>query len=232
MKTLPSKRLKKIAELTYGLNSIADIGSDHSYLAKYLLDNKKINYALCIEAVEGPLKRSLHALDDYIRQKKADVILSNGIYDISPNIIDGIVLAGMGGNLILEILNKDLSKLHKFKRLVLQPQNAQADIRKFLLNNHLEITDEAIVYEKEKYYEIISASPTENITPRKEIFYEIPLLCVLDKDPLIIDFIRYKQNKLKNIIQSCTDKKSISAQRQIADAQTKINELEAIIQCL
>jgi tRNA (adenine22-N1)-methyltransferase len=232
MKALPSKRLTKLAEFTGGLNSIADIGSDHSYLAKYLLDNKKIKYALCVEAVDGPFKRSRLALDSYIKQKKADVILSDGICDVSPNVIDGIVLAGMGGNLILEILNRDLLRLHQFKRIILQPQNAQTEIRRFLIHNDFEITAESIVYEKEKFYEIISASPNMNATARKEIFYEIPLLCVLNKDPQIIDFIRYKQYKLTNIIQSCTGKKSNLAQRQIKDAQTKINELEKIIQCL
>lgn len=232
MKKSLSKRLIKTADYTDGLSSIADIGSDHSYLAKYLLDNNKINFALCIEAVNGPFEKSRRALTDYMAQGRADVVLSDGIRDVSPDIIEGIVLAGMGGNLILEIFNKDIPKLKKFKRIILQPQNAQAEIRKFLICNGLEITGEAIIYEKEKFYEIICASPNNNTTPREEIFYEIPLLCVLNKDPQIIDFIQYKQNKLKNIIQSCTNKKGIFAQKQILAMQAKINELEKIIQCL
>ncbi len=206
MNNLLSIRLKKTADYAHGLNSIADIGSDHSYLAKYLLDKNIISYALCVEAVLGPYNKSRANLNEYICAGKADVILSYGIDDVSPEIIDGIVIAGMGGNLILEILAKHKEKIKKFKRLILQPQNAQSDVRKFLHNSGFEITGESIVYEKNKFYEIICAEPADKVSVREEIFYEIPLLCVLNKSAEISDFIKYKQQKLNNIIKSCKDK--------------------------
>lgn len=227
-----SMRLKKTALCAYGLKSIADIGSDHSYLAKYLLDNNIISYALCVEAVLGPYNKSIINLRDYITQGKADVILSYGIDDVCPEIIDGIVIAGMGGNLILEILSKHKEKIKNFKRLILQPQNAQADVRKFLHSCGFEIKDEAVVYEKNKFYEIICAEPADKVDVREEIFYEIPLLCVLNKSEEICDFIRYKQQKLSNIIKSCQDKNTKLSEKRIADADAKIKELEVILKCM
>ncbi|NMC55629.1 MAG: SAM-dependent methyltransferase [Eubacteriaceae bacterium] len=227
-----SMRLKKTAQCAYGLENIADIGSDHSYLAKYLLDNNMISYALCVEAVLGPYNKSVVNLKDYISKGKADVILSNGIDDVCPENIDGIVIAGMGGNLILEILSKHKQKITKFKRLILQPQNAQADVRKFLHNCGFEITDESVVYEKNKFYEIICAEPTDKISVREEIYYEIPLLCVLNKSEEICDFIRFKQQKLNKIITSCQDKNTKLSQKRIDDAVAKIKDLEVVLKCL
>jgi len=227
-----SKRLKETAQYAHGLNSIADIGSDHSYLAKYLLDKNIISYTLCVEAVLGPYNKSRANLNEYICSGKADVILSCGIDDVSPEIIDGIVIAGMGGNLILEILSKHKEKIKKFKRLILQPQNAQADVRKFLHNSGFEIIGESVVYEKNKFYEIICAETADKVSVREEIFYEIPLLCVLNKSPGICDFIRYKQQKLNNIIKSCKDKNTKLSVKRISDADAKIKDLEVILKCL
>lgn len=232
MKNLLSKRLQKAASFVQGLNSIADIGSDHSYLAKYLLDENIISYALCVEAVLGPYNKSIINLKDYIKQDKADVVLSYGINDVSPDIIDGVIIAGMGGNLILEILSRDLEKIKKFKKLILQPQNAQSDVRRFLHSNGLEIINEAVVIEKNKFYEIICAEPADKIALREAVFYEIPLLCVLEKNPEIYEFIKYKQQKLNNIIKSCQNKNTKLSEKRIFDAQNKIKDLEVILKCL
>jgi tRNA (adenine22-N1)-methyltransferase len=232
MKNSLSERLKKTASYACGLGRIADIGSDHSYLAKYLLDNKKISYALCVEAVMGPYNKARANLERHIKEGNANVILSYGIDDVPPENIDGLVLAGMGGNLIIEILSKDKSKLKNFKKLILQPQNAQPEVRKFLHNNGFEITYEDIVYEKNQFYEIICASPDGSVSAREEIFYEIPLLCVLNKNPVIYDFILYKQTKLKNIIKSCLDKNTCLSRKRIDEAQNKITKLEEILKCL
>ena len=232
MKNLLSKRLTKIADFTHGLKSIADIGSDHSYLAKYLLDKNIISYALCVEAVLGPYNKSHKNLIKYINEGKADVILSYGIDDVSPDIIEGIIIAGMGGNLILEILSKNTEKLREFKRIILQPQNAHSDVRKFLHRNGLEIINEAVVYEKNKFYEIICAESADEIKSREDIFYEIPLLCVTNKSPEIFDFIKYKQQKLNNIIKSCQNKNTKLSEKRIIDAKNKIKDLEEVLKCL
>jgi len=232
MKNTLSKRLLKIASYAKDLDRIADIGSDHSYLAVYLLKNNMISYALCIEAVLGPYGKSVKNLKKYIKQGKADVLLSWGFNDVNCEKIDGAVIAGMGGCLINEILSKDINKIKKLKKLILQPQNNQTNVRKFLHQNNFEITDEAIVYEKEKFYEIICASPSENIALRKEIYYEIPLLCVLQKNPVIIEFIKYKQAKLNNIIKSCLNKDTDLSRNIIIESKNKLNDLEEILRCL
>mgnify|MGYP000929332220 CR=1 FL=1 len=232
MKNLLSKRLLKTASCAYGSRRLADIGSDHAYLAKYLLDENAITYALCVEAAAGPYNRAKRNIDAYVRSGKADVILSYGIDDVSPEDTPCVVIAGMGGNMILDILSKNTDKLRQFKRIVLQPQNAQADVRRFLHKNALEIIHEDIVHERDKFYEIICASPSDNVTLREDIFYEIPLLCVENNTCEIEKFIEYKKNKLYDIINSCKDKNTSLSRRRITDAKSKIKQLEEIIKCL
>lgn len=88
MKTILSPRLMKIADCIHGLSSIADIGSDHSHLSKYLLENKIISYALNVEVKSGPYMVSCKNLSPYIEAGKAKVLLSYGIDDVAPGEVE------------------------------------------------------------------------------------------------------------------------------------------------
>lgn len=155
-----SKRLLKVAEYARTNEKIADIGSDHAYLAIYLIQNNIVPYAIAGEIVEGPYNNAKQKVIDYQLNHAIDVRLDNGLEVLQPDENIGTVfICGMGGQLITDILQQGAlnNKLSKKSRLVLQPNNNESALRRFLMDQSYTIIDEDILEENEKIYEIIVA---------------------------------------------------------------------------
>ncbi|WP_078428841.1 tRNA (adenine(22)-N(1))-methyltransferase [Alkalihalobacterium alkalinitrilicum] len=152
-----SKRLKTVADFVKPGSSIADIGSDHAYLPSYLCVNGQIHYAVAGEVNEGPYQSALTQVKKLGISNQVHVRKGNGLEVISPQEVEHIIIAGMGGALITEILEAGSDKLEGVNRLILQP-NVMADrIRVWLKQNGWELKYEVILEEDEKIYEILVA---------------------------------------------------------------------------
>lgn len=143
-------RLQIIASFLEPTDVLADIGCDHGYLGILALQ-KGISYVQCIDNKIGPLSAAKKNLKNY---DNVEFTLASGITSLN-NLVSVIAICGMGGQLIIDILNQDLTRLKKLKKIILQPNSDQYLLRTFLSNHQFEIIDEKIVYENNKYYEII-----------------------------------------------------------------------------
>lgn len=148
-----SKRLHQMAKWVEKDSTIADIGTDHGYLPYYLFDQDIISRAILCDINAGPLEnaKSTFMGSEYI--KDAAFRLGSGIEPLKSKEVDYVVIAGMGGSLIKDILNKDLEKSHSFKGLFLQPQTEQEILRQWLLENSFEIVYDFYAFEDQKFYE-------------------------------------------------------------------------------
>ena len=146
-----SERIKAIANFIYPYKRIADVGCDHGYLIVEAF-NKGINFAQAIDNKKGPLQQAINNLKGYA--DRVEFTLADGIEKLCDD-IDLIVIAGMGGTMIIDILNAHKEKLAKVSRLVLQANRNLKDLRKFISNIDYQITSETIIYEDSIYYEII-----------------------------------------------------------------------------
>ncbi len=153
-----NKRLLKIAEL-FTERNIVDVGSDHAFLPIYLLDEKIISFATIIEINDGPLANAQRNILKKGYTKQTNIIKSDGLKKYIPNeeCRVGIVIAGMGGNLITSILDYDITKL-KNTVLYLQANNNEEEIRKFLLSYKFNIISEHLVLDDGIIYSLIKAS--------------------------------------------------------------------------
>lgn len=155
-----SKRLKTVADFVKKDFPIADIGSDHAYLPIYLIQNDIISSAIAGEVVEGPFENAKNKVHSLKFEEKISVRLGSGLNVLTAeDEIGTITVCGMGGNLITDILLEGLnkSKLPLNARLVLQPNNGEKNLRKFLKENNFKILSESIIEENKKIYEIIVA---------------------------------------------------------------------------
>ena len=142
---------------------IADIGTDHAYLPAYLILNEIIPYAIAADLKKGPLKNAEYTVKMYSVEDKIELRLSDGLEHINPSEVDDIVIAGMGGILISEILSKaEWIKNSRFK-LILQPQSHSENLRRFLFDNGFEIVEEKACFEDKKVYICLSAVYSGNI---------------------------------------------------------------------
>lgn len=146
-----SKRLQAIFDLVEDGTSLADIGSDHGKLVIELAKAKKSHKLFCNDNKIGPyniLKSNVLACNNEI-----EVSLSDGLEKV-PTDIDTIVIAGMGGELIVEILKKDSQVLNHIETLILAPNSLTPFVRQEVCKLGYYIIDEKVVFERH-FYEII-----------------------------------------------------------------------------
>ena len=167
-----SARLACVASLVPAGARVADIGSDHAYLPAALVLDGKINFAIAGEVVKGPYENAVHEIKDHQLEGKVIPRLADGLAAIElADKVDTITIAGMGGSLIASILEKGKDKLTKIKRLVLQPNVGESQLREWLMNNHYQIMTEKIIEEDNHIYEIIVAEPS--VVPFRYSKYEL-----------------------------------------------------------
>lgn len=159
---LLSPRLKAIADLISPCNCFADIGTDHAYLPVYLCGIGKCRKAVASDVNKGPLKRAEKTVLEYGKYDKIDLRLGGGLETVLKDEADSVVIAGMGGLIIAKILEDGREKINDGCKIVLQPMTAVPELREYLYNNGWTVTEEHLVREDEKIYNIIEICKGES----------------------------------------------------------------------
>ena len=151
----------------------ADIGTDHAYLPIALALDGKIRGAVASDINEGPVERGRKNIEEHALSDKISGVLTDGLSGIEPYAPDDILILGMGGELIARILECAPWTKSANIRLCLQPMTHAEVLRRYLIERGFEITDEKIVREGDKLYQLILAShTTKKISPYSdEEFY-------------------------------------------------------------
>ncbi len=166
-------RINDLASLiTEKQNLIVDIGSDHAFLSKLIIDKDLANKVINLEKNDGPLQNGINNTNSPKYQSRIENIKSDGLKEIDPSLlIDTCFICGMGGKTIVKILDDALDK--KVKQYILQPNNNEADIRKWANKNLWKISKELVIQDNGIYYEIICLSKKEGYYPifKKDIIF-------------------------------------------------------------
>ena len=151
-----SKRLNSCLRYTEGFNKLADIGTDHALLPIEAIENGHVSTALAIDNKIGPFGIAYNNVIQHKLEDKITVLLGDGL-DQLDDAVDVVVISGMGGGLIANILQNH--SLRNVKRLILQPNNDSHLIRELLGTIEYHIIDEVIINEKNKLYDLIVIEP-------------------------------------------------------------------------
>jgi len=191
-----NKRLLDIASLVNNSYSMADIGTDHGYLPIYLIKNNIVKLAYASDVAIGPLNKAKENIIDNNLIDKVIPLLANGL-DLIPSDVNQIVIAGMGGDLIVDILSK---AKYQYDTLILQPNLHAEKVRSYLINNNYMIVDELVSYDNKKYYDIIKAIKGKQELSNIEIKYG-PINLINKKD-IFIDKLHSIKKSYLNILDS------------------------------
>lgn len=188
-----SPRLQALADWVRPNSTLADIGTDHGYLPLYLLQNKKIHHAIAADLNKGPLDRAKTLSQHY--QIPLDLRLCNGLEGISPDEVDTVTIAGMGGLTITHILSQWQVPWHG--TFLLQPMSTQYDLRLWLQQQQYHIQKEQTVREGNTYYTILSIQtiPEEQSKPYTEGELWVGRHTNLYPDPLRKEFLHHWMEK-------------------------------------
>lgn len=150
------KRLKLCADFVRKGVRVADIGTDHAYLPVWLCKNNIAVSAIAADINPLPLERGTQTIIKYNAENLVKTCLSNGLSEINPKDIDDIVIAGMGGELISEIIDKAKWTRNKKYHFILQPMTKAEILRDYLYNNKFEIVKEKATCVDNKIYSVMS----------------------------------------------------------------------------
>lgn len=153
-------RLKAVADFVSGDGKAVDVGTDHAYLAAYLIVNKISPYVIACDINEGPLKSALQTVTKYNINESVNIIQSDGLKNVSSQGVSDVMIAGMGGELISRIIEESGWNFENVN-LILQPMTKVHHLRKWLYKNGFEINDETITRDDEFMYTIMKIKYTQ-----------------------------------------------------------------------
>ena len=174
-----SKRLAAIAKLVPQSGGAADIGTDHGLIAVWLCLRGQ-ERVIAADINREPLEHARQTAKEHACEEIISFVLCNGLESIDESAADSIIIAGMGGELIADILAQ--APWSKKKTLILQPMTKADELRKWLFESGYKITHEELVFDG-RLYEIITAtggedlpySPAEYLTGHHELIAGDPL---------------------------------------------------------
>lgn len=192
---LLSERLSAVAGLVKKDSAIADVGTDHGYIPVYLYKAGIIKSAVAADVNEKPLA-SCKAL--VVQEGLSDVIktrLSNGLDNILPDEYDTVIIAGMGGELIADILSR--AEIEN-KHIILNPMTHPEIARKFLYDNGFDIINDLIIKDGRHYYSVFDANYTGEILPKTRSDYYLGNIKDFSNSGYFEHLLNYLNNKLKS----------------------------------
>ena len=153
--------MKAVASMVTPGNVLADVGTDHGYVPISLVQRKKIPRAIAMDINKGPLQRACEHIAEFQLEELIETRLSDGVNKLKVGEVDSILIAGMGGELVIHILSEGMEVCRNAKELILQPQSELEKVRQFLREKKFKILDEDMIIEDGKYYPMMKVVPVD-----------------------------------------------------------------------
>lgn len=190
-----SNRLSTVAGLVNKNSSVADVGCDHGYIPVYLVENSIVKSAVACDINEKPLKSCIELVKQYGFESRIKCIISDGLDSIDENSVDDIIIAGMGGELIADILSR--CDYIKSKHLILNPMTHPEITRKWLYDNGFEILNDIVVQDSRHYYSVFDAVYTNSSVEKTRTDYYLGNIKDFSKKEYFEHLLNYLLNKQK-----------------------------------
>ena len=223
-----TERLEKVSSLVPLSTSMADIGTDHGYLPLSLLEEGKVSRAIACDINRGPLERAREHIRSEGREKDIALRLGGGLSVLEKGEVDGVVMAGMGGLLMADILEADMDKAQALHWLVLQPQNHVADLKRYLSTHHFRIVTEEMALEDRQLYEMFLAAPGD-MEPLSLLDAEIGATGAYRKHPLfplhIRKLIRKRDFLINGVAEDTTNERNRRRRKQAVEEKKRLEAL-------
>lgn len=223
--------MKAVAGMVTSGGVLADVGTDHGYIPIALIQRQKITGAIAMDINRGPLARAQEniasaQLGDYIQTR-----LSDGVAALGEGEADSILIAGMGGELVIHILSEGEKVCKAASELILQPQSDIRKVREYLRLHHYKIVDEDMVCEDGKYYPMMRVVNVESDDAWMKMNEQTKAACDIygplllrNGNPVLRRFLVRQHRQLTQILQT------LQAQTESEKITTRIAEVSEELQ--
>ena len=191
-----SKRLLTIANLIDDNSKVADIGCDHGLVSIYLAMNKQNISIIASDINQNALDNAIKNINKYHLEDKIKVCLSNGLDNINDE-IDTIIISGMGGHTIVDILTNNQEKLNTINNIIIQSNNDIEYVRRKIVKLGYYISKEKLILDKNIYYTVMLFTKGKKKYTNKEYYFG-PIL-LKENSKIFIEKNNKEYTKLVNI---------------------------------
>lgn len=191
-----SKRLLSIANLVDDNSKVVDIGCDHGLVSIYLAMNKQNISIIASDINQNALDNAIKNINKYHLEDKIKVCLSNGLDNINDE-IDTIIISGMGGHTIVDILTNNQEKLNTVNNIIIQSNNDIEYVRRKIVKLGYYIKKEELILDKNIYYTVILFTKGKKKYTNKEYYFG-PIL-LKENSKIFIERKNKEYTKLLNI---------------------------------
>lgn len=204
-----SKRMETVVDMVSPRSfAVADIGCDHAYVSIALIERKIAERVVAMDVRLGPLEIAKKNVAVYGMEERIELRLSDGLDRLSEGEADSVVIAGMGGLLMQDILErgkKVLDSEEKRPALVLQPQSDIREIRIFIQEHAYHIVQEKMLLDAGKYYTVIKAEPGTEKRKYDEVELQYGRYNLEHRDDILYGYLKKEKNTLESLLMKLTD---------------------------
>ena len=229
-----SLRLNTIVNLIDKCNAIVDVGTDHGYVPIEALRRGICEKAIASDINKGPVNKARLNVSLEGMGPKVQCRLGSGLKTVKRNEVQGAVIAGMGGNLIRDIICDSYEIFKSLDFAILQPTQNPEVLREFLFKKEISILEEKICLDEGIYYEIIKVSPKVKGNSKDvldPIHFEVSPYILEGGDPLVLEYINSKIEKYTSILEKIKDDTEGALKRK-KHIEEKLQKLKEMVSCL
>lgn len=191
-----TKRLAACAALVTKGGVICDVGTDHAYLPAELLKNNTCFRAVVTDIHAGPLEAARRTLTEAGVLSRVELLLCDGLEGVQPPGITDVVIAGMGGETIVHILEQ--CSWRKHVHLILQPMTKIPTLRQWLAMHGFSQTEQ-IVVEGAKFYVVLDVHYTGGSRSLSPL--EAEMGCLDWNEPTVQRYASWKKIRFQKLAQ-------------------------------
>lgn len=222
-----SKRLEMVASFVEKGSRIADIGTDHGYLPIALVERGICPGAVAMDIGQGPLARAREHILACGMEKVIELRLSDGLAKLKPGEVDTAVMAGMGGELVIHILEQGRFLWDSLDSLVLSPQSEIDKVRRYLEEQGFCIRREEMVADEGKFYTVmlVKRGKMHYLHPAEYLYGK----CLIEaKNPVLIRFLEKERARMKGIVEGLEGQDSEKANIARKRLETELAWIEEV----
>ena len=227
METLP-KRLAAVASLIPPGKTVADIGTDHGYLPVFLINSGRSSKVIASDIHRGPFERARSYIRSQGLEESIDIRLGRGLQVLQPYEVQVAVIAGLGGETMVEIFAEGREIIASLEGLALNPVTHQSGVRRWLTGNGWRLEDENLVEDQGRLYQIIFACPGKQLESAgwSDLEYEIGPLILRKRHPLLKEYLGRKLKKYERVANNLQFSKSTQTVERLKKLTADIENVE------
>lgn len=214
-----------IAKFIPPCQCLADIGTDHGYIPIYTVLNGVSKQGIASDIKAGPVSIAKKNIMSYKLENRIETRIGSGLSVLKMGEADVILISGMGGNLISDIIQENMEIAMSADYLILQPVQYAEELRKYLSCSGFKIIDEELAKDGNKYYHIIKIAKGEADIYNKEVYYYTGLKLINKRHPLVLDYVEHKINGINLILEQLVNSKNSERKNELIELKVEFEEV-------